>query len=160
MPRRNKEDTAKLRDEIIHMKEEGMKPTGISQELEISEVYVRRVLNEAGFVQHRREIDEDAVIADYIGGEIRVLDVCRKHEISTLKLYQILASHDIDTSSRKRAGQLAVELAVSRYENEPDTPVWKILKETGIPQPILHKALHDREIPLRRVKYNIQPTHA
>lgn len=156
MTRRSKEETAELRGEIIRMREESAKPALIAEELGISEVYVRRVLNEAGFVQHRRQLDEEAIVADYVAGEIRVLDICRKYKISTLKLYQVLADHEVGTNSRKRANAIAIEMAVSRYENEGETPVWKILQDTGVPQPLLHKALHDRNIPLRRKKYNIQ----
>lgn len=148
MTRRTAKEAATVRNEVITMFENGAKASVIASELNLSDAYVYRILTDAGYKTAKRTYDVDAILADY-NSDMRVIEVCSKHKISTLKLYQILLDAGIKTGQRRKQND-AVQKAVERYKNEPDTPVWKILQDEGVSQPQLHKELHEQDVPLRR----------
>ncbi len=146
--KRTKEQSAKLRDEISSMFEEGTTLQAIANELEISEPYVRKLLQEAGYLSKRGSVDEEAVVAEYLHFEIPVVGVCTKHGISTTKLYEILARHNVPANARKKVyadrGQRAIQLYIE------GASLNDIYDETGVSQPVLHTLLHRQKVPLRR----------
>lgn len=135
--------------EVVQMHQQGMKATAIAVELEISPSAVRAVLRKNAPPVPIKVLDEDAIVEAYLGS-VPVADILKEHGTSYATLYKVLAAHDVQTRAAISAPgrQKQLEAAVALYKS--GSPLWTILQETGISQPVLHNELHKQGITLRR----------
>ena len=136
--------------EILQMHAAGMNAVAIAEELGIAVTTVRKVLKKKKQPTPAAvPVDEEAVTAEYTKG-VAAGEILRKHSISYATLYRILAAHNIPTRAvATTAGRhLQLEAAVKLYTE--GAPLWAILQETGVAQPVLHNELHRLGAPFRR----------
>ena len=141
--------------ELLAMWDQGVKIAAIAVELGLAESTVRAALKAQGrdlvrSVASPHEADIVQAYKDGVPGQ----EILARWGISYTKLYTILARNEVPT--RKVAAQTPgtgtgatrLDVAVKLYQE--GVPLWRIKAETGIAQPTLHAALHERAVPLRR----------
>lgn len=156
------ERNAQRQAEVIKMLDAEVPTESIASELGLSVASVKRILREAGYSlpdgrKHRAAgtgaIDSEAFVADYRkrGDEaMRVADLMQKYGIGSLSsFYAYLAALGEPPRQIRdaTAANRALDEAVAMYEQ--GYSLWEIKEETGVAQPTLHAAIHERGIPLR-----------
>jgi len=150
------------RDEIIKMTEAGLKPNVIAQEMDLASSTVYKVLAEEGHQPAKqyaptsfKNLDEDQIskfIERYLDMEPLVV-LLDEYNITHVQMYQLLHERQVTPRTRrsehKAAQNLALEHALMLYQ-ETSITIAEIVRETGVHQPVLHAAVREREIPLRR----------
>jgi DNA invertase Pin-like site-specific DNA recombinase len=135
--------------EIVQMHAAGMKAPAIAVELEISVSAVRTVLRKTIKAVTRPALDEDAIIQTYTDG-VPAGEILHVFSITYATLYRVLAAHDIKTRAAVNAPGRSKQLEAAVKLYEAGAPLWSILQETGISQPVLHNELHRLGVSLRR----------
>ena len=135
-------------EEIQQMLDAGMSIEAVADELGITTTKVKALLKQADITPKKR-IDEDAIVKAY-QSELPVPDLLKRFELSYSQLYTVLNRCKVPLRKAAVAEQANARLdqAVKMYVG--GSPLWQIKNETGIHQPTLHAALHERNIPLRR----------
>lgn len=142
--------------EILDMLEMGIAVQEIALELGIHETTVYKLRREAGYEGPVKDplegVDFDKVIEEYERGD-RMQDITERHGLgSTTLIYKILATMGVPMRKYQKvldAGwRRQLDEACALYEG--GEMIRTIVKETGVPQPTLHKELHKRGIPLRQ----------
>lgn len=138
-------------EEIVQMWEAGLGLTQIASEFGTSTAIVRRHLATKGISPDQDVVKdyEPAVIEAYQKG-VSIKAITLKHNISTAKVYDVLAKNDIPIRkvAQRDAKQRQMDEAVQMYKD--GAMLKEILAETGVPQPTLHNELHARGVRLRR----------
>lgn len=135
--------------EIQKMFEAGLTVEAIADELGVTTAKVKTLLKVIEGGSPKKHDNEDAIVEAYTSQE-DVPDILRKYKISYSKLYAILHRQNIPLrkSTESVHANQRLDRAIQMYE--AGDPLWKIKSETGVHQPTLHSALHERGISLRR----------
>ena len=136
--------------EAVAMFDSGLGVAAIARELGVTTQTIRRALKDAGkLVNPKATVDEEAIAQAYSEGKA-VPEILAVYSITYATLYKILSDHNIATRkvSEATVTNLRLDRAVELYQ--AGVPLWSIKQETGIAQPTLHAALHQRGITLRR----------
>lgn len=145
--------TEERTEEILAMHDQGFSPVAIAEEIDVSETYVRNVLQEEGIDTSRRittlALKAEAVVEAYQADK-PVPDILAEFDITYARLYGILAEYDVPLRkvAHAQARNIQMDQAVKLYED--GIPLHKITEETGIHQPQIHAELHKRGVTLRR----------
>lgn len=146
-----------VKEEILAMDDEGLKPADIAKELDIRPTTIYRVLQEAGrgktdgFNSDRQFTGQEIVTAISMYQErASVTDICEKVGMTPTKLYAILREAGIPTRT-----QVENE---TREQREMDAltmyragkPYYEIVEATGLSTFTINKLLHAAGEPLRR----------
>ncbi len=157
------------RDEIIKMTEAGLKPNAIAQELDLASSTVYKVLAEEGHQPVKeyaptsfKNLDEEQIkefIERYLDMEPLVV-LLDEYHLTHVQMYQLLHERQITPRTRMSENKVARNLALDhalRLYQETSVTIAEIVRETGVHQPVLHAAIREREIPLRRPRRVIEP---
>lgn len=146
-----------VKEEILAMDDEGLKPADIAKELDIRPTTVYRVLQESGrgktdgFNSDRKFTGEEIVTAiSMYQDRASVTDICEKVGMTPTKLYATLREAGIPTRT-----QIENE---TREQREMDAltmyragkPYYEIVETTGLSTFTINKLLHAAGEPLRR----------
>lgn len=142
-----------IKHEIAAMWDAGMSVQAIATELGTSAQTVRNILKGMGKDTSRAAkkaaVDEVAVCEDYVAWR-PIPEILEKYHITYTILYRILRANktELRKVSEKEISDVRLDRAVDLYI--AGSPLWAIKQETGVAQPTLHAALHERGIQLRR----------
>jgi len=154
--RRNREDSRKMREEVITMTEEGAPASVIAEELGISLPYVYTILstegipaipkpNDRSLSKRLTEEQLQKLVIAYASGD-PMANMLDEYNLNYHQMYAILRKQEIPLrkviDERKEARDAAVEAAVMLYEQ--GVSLWQIRSETGVSQPALMKALRGK----------------
>lgn len=138
------------------------KPDAIATELGVSLNTVYRVLREADLIgsilsPERAHLSEEAaakMIEEYLGnGDVG--ELMKKYSLSQASFYRVLRDNNVPTRNELAQEQRrrALDDAISMYQQ--GIKIWRITQVTGISGYKLNKAIHDRDIPMRRADYGM-----
>lgn len=151
--------TNETRDDILALAEGGVKVAAIADQLHVSATYVYRVLADAQFEYTGTSVanpgglsneDIEELLTAY-RANVSTTDIKAQFNLSPGTLYYILrnAHEPMRSVTVKSMRAEQVDLAIEMYQDPSRLPIWKIVEETGVQQPVLHAQLHLRGIPLR-----------
>lgn len=144
-------------NEVARMIEAGLTVEAIAEELGCSTSSVYKIMRA---VQPNRrkgrpssgdvltDVDRSEIVGEYRSGEIPVGEIVRSWKITYAVFYKTLRDGGVSLGRPKTPVKVArEEQAVQMYID--GAPLWEIVEETGVPQPVLHKMLHIRKVPFR-----------
>lgn len=154
--------TAEMKEEIQEMHGEGMPTQDIATELGLALTTTYRVLQaldlkpnkpDTRTVVERMGPDNVAEFLERYEGEEPAIQLIADYGITYPQMYELLEACGVEPRRRrnvnKDARAMQVEHALRLYM-ETDMTLAAIFEETGIHQPVLHREIHSRGVPLRR----------
>lgn len=163
MPRGVKTE-ARTKAEILSLAQSDppSKPDAIATELGVSLNTVYRVLREANLIgallaPERAHLSQEAtakLIEEYLSNA-DVAELMKQYSLSQASFYRLLRDNDVPTRSELAQEQRrrALDDAISMYRQ--GIKIWRITQVTGISGYKLNKAIHDRDVPMRRADYGM-----
>jgi transposase len=154
--------TAEVKEEILGMHEEGMLTQDIATELDLALTTTYRVLQSLGLkpnkpdtrtVIERMGPDNVSEFLERYEGDEPAIQLIADYGLTYPQMYELLEACGVQPRRRrnvnKDARAMQLEHALRLYANT-DMTLAAIFEETGIHQPVLHREIHARGIPLRR----------
>lgn len=150
--------------EVANLAEDGISVADIAKHMDVSTNTIYGVLRKSKVSPKRAatlmdRVDHEQVIQDY--NDLYPLRVIAdKHEITISQVYYVLKSNNIPARSK---GDLVTSLRADNLDTairmyQDGFFIHEITAETGVHQPTLHQALHERKVPLRRPRGRMTPT--
>lgn len=163
MPRGVKTE-ARTKAEILSLAQADppSKPDVIATELGVSLNTVYRVLREANLIgailsPERAHLSVEAtakMIERYLANE-DVATLLQEYSLSQATFYRLLRDNNVPTRGELAQEQRrrALDDAINMYRQ--GIKIWRITQVTGISGYKLNKAIHDRDVPMRRADYGM-----
>jgi transposase len=157
--------TEETREQVAQMHEAGMTVAQIAAELELSLATVYKLHTALGLTPNKKTPGEQPDMLEtmspqvaeefaerYAGGE-PAIRLITDYNITYAQMYTLLDMLGMEprgkSSETKEAKAAALEHALHLYEHT-DATIATITTETGVHQPVLHREIRARGIPLRR----------
>lgn len=155
-------DAEKL--EVVNLSRDGITAPDIAEHMGVSDNTVYGILRRHKMSPRRAStfmdvVDVEKIVADYLDFYPLTL-VASRNEISVSQVYYVLRQEKIPARSKgvdvvTQRGEM-LDTAVRMYQD--GFYLYEIKEETGVHQPTLHQALHERKIPLRRPRGRVTPS--